>query len=350
MLENQSALAIVPKAKAIAARRLMRDDYAELERKRSVLEVTTALQNHPYFADSLKGLSPMNLHRAQIEEALRKDIFYKYESLMHYTYKKGSFGTYFLMRCEITELLAKIRLLSMGFRHHYIVQLPGFLASKTSFSLLKLAKAETIEECVPVVAGTPYAKVLASVMPPRGKLPDYLLCEHAFWDYYYTTVIRQIDRSIPGHTRQDTKRLFLQQAEIYNLDLLYRAKAFYNTQLPPQRIRALLLNVSYILPPRKLYEMANARDLNEFLWLYNDSRAKAVYGERTADLEKPSDIEADRALYHTAERLLHFSCTPQTVLAATLCLADIQRSNIINIIEGVRYGLPVAQINAFLKY
>ena len=78
MLENQSALAIVPKAKAIAARRLMRDDYAELERKRSVLEVTTALQNHPYFADSLKGLSPMNLHRAQIEEALRKDIFYKY--------------------------------------------------------------------------------------------------------------------------------------------------------------------------------------------------------------------------------------------------------------------------------
>ena len=34
MLENQSARAIVPKAKAIAARRLMRDDYAELERKR----------------------------------------------------------------------------------------------------------------------------------------------------------------------------------------------------------------------------------------------------------------------------------------------------------------------------
>ena len=53
-------------------------------------------------------------------------------------------------------------------------------------------------------------------------------------------------------------------------------------------------------------EMANARDLNEFLRLYNDSRAKAVYGERTADLEKPSDIEADRALYHAAERLLHF--------------------------------------------
>ena len=105
-----------------------------------------------------------------------------------------------------------------------------------------------------------------------------------------------------------------------------------------------------MLTPKKLSEMADARNLTEFLRLYNDSRARAVYGERTEELDKPSDIEAGKALYRAAERLLHFSCTPQTVLAAVLCLADIQRSNIINIIEGVRYGLPAAQINAFLKY
>jgi V/A-type H+-transporting ATPase subunit C len=35
MLENLSALAIVPKAKAIAARRLSHGDYLELMRKRS---------------------------------------------------------------------------------------------------------------------------------------------------------------------------------------------------------------------------------------------------------------------------------------------------------------------------
>ena len=49
MLENLSALAIVPKAKAIAARRLSHGDYLELMRKRSVIEVTAALQSHPYF-------------------------------------------------------------------------------------------------------------------------------------------------------------------------------------------------------------------------------------------------------------------------------------------------------------
>ena len=47
MLENLSALAIVPKAKAIAARRLSHGDYLELMRKRSVIEVTAALQSFP---------------------------------------------------------------------------------------------------------------------------------------------------------------------------------------------------------------------------------------------------------------------------------------------------------------
>ena len=39
MLENLSALAIVPKAKAIAARRLSHSDYLELMRKRRFLRV-----------------------------------------------------------------------------------------------------------------------------------------------------------------------------------------------------------------------------------------------------------------------------------------------------------------------
>ena len=105
MLDELSALAIVPKAKAIAARRLTKNEYESLARKRSVIEVTAALQAHPAFKSCLAGVSQTNLHRAQLEEALRKDVFFKYESLMRYSFRKGHFGAYFLMRCEIDELL-----------------------------------------------------------------------------------------------------------------------------------------------------------------------------------------------------------------------------------------------------
>ena len=350
MLENMSALAIVPKAKAIAARRLTRNDYMELMRKRSVIEVTATLQSHPYFKDSLTGISQTNLHRAQIEEALSKDVYYKYESLMRYSFRKGHFGAYFLMRSEITELLSKLRLISMGFRHHYIVQMPGFLLSKTSFSLLQLAKAETAEDCLPVLSGTPYAKVLAGVLPTKGEPLNYLRCEHAFQSYFYTTVLALIDRDLSGADAQNTKKLFLQEAEIYNLDLLFRAKAFFCAQFTSVQLKGLIVPVYWCLSAKRMAELADAKDLDAFLKLYNASRAAEAYGARTADPADASEVAQGRAIYRSAQRLLHFSSTPQTVLAALLCIANMERSNIINVIEGVRYRLSPEQIGAFLKY
>ncbi len=350
MLNSLSALAIVPKAKAIAARRLTKTEYESLARKRSVIEVTAALQAHPSFKNCLAGVSQTNLHRAQLEEALRKDVFFKYESLMRYSFRKGHFGAYFLMRCEIDELLTKLRLLSMGFHHHYIVHLPGFLADKTSFNLLALAKAETPAQCLPVLAGTPYAKVLQSVLPPQGEQLDYLACEHAFETYYYKTVFQLIERDLKGAAARNTRLLFLQQVEIYNLDMIYRAKTFFPGQFTPAVLRSLLLPFWNVLSQRKMEQLAGARDSAEFLRLYNASRAAAVYGERREGQAGQNEAAEQRVLHRTAERLIHFSSTPHTVLAALLVLSDIERSNIINIIEGVRYGLFPEDIAAFLKY
>lgn len=347
MLNRLSALAIVPKAKAIAARRLTPADYDELMRKGSVLEIVAALRAHPYFKDSLAGLSGANIHREQLEQALARDIFYKYESLLHYVSSKGGgFASFFMMRCEIEELLEKLRLLAMGFRHHYITRLPGFLADKTSFSLIRLAKAETPAECLEVVAGTPYARVLEPVIPKDGAKLDHLLCEHALWSYYFETSLAQVRA---GRSAAQTRRLFLMEAEIYDLDLIWRAKAFFPADFPPERLRALLVCRPAVLSAKALRRMADAPDAKAFLQLYNASRAAQVYGAREGDAAADDNTGPQRVWCRTAERLLHFSSAPQTVLAALLCLATIDRSNIINVVEGVRYSLPPAEIRAFLK-
>lgn len=345
MLEKLSALAIVPKAKAIAARRLSHEDYLELMRKRSVIEVMAALQSHPYFKDSLAGISQTNLHREQLEQALAKDIFYKYESLTRYVFGRDRFAQFFVRRCEVGELLAKLRLLAMGYRHHYIVQLPGFLVQKTRFSLIRLAKAETASQVLEVVAGTPYHKVLEPVLPADGGAPDPLACEHALWTYYYQNALAALG---PGSA--ETKQLLRMEAEVYNLDVLYRAKAFFAGSLPPGRLAGLLLPVYCTLRPRQLQAMADAPDLAAFLRLYNATRARQVYGERQGDARAATNVPAGRALYRRALRLLHASSRPDTVMAALLCLADMERSNIVNVIEGVRYRLAPEEIERFLKY
>ena len=103
-------------------------------RKRSVIEVTAALQSHPYFKDSLKGLSQNQpAPRADRRGTQQGRLLQKYESLMRYSFRKGKFGAYFLNAQRDQRDSAKLRLLSMGFRHHYIIQVPGFLMPKTSF-------------------------------------------------------------------------------------------------------------------------------------------------------------------------------------------------------------------------
>ena len=187
-------------------------------------------------------------------------------------------------------------------------------------------------------------------LPAAGQKLDYLNCEHAFQSYYYTTVLAQIDRDLSGRSAADTKRLFRMEAEIYNLDLLFRAKAFFSPQLTPEDLKKLLIPVYGVLSAKNMNALADTRGLDEFLKLYNAGRAGQVYGARSADPADASEVSETRALYRAAQKLLHFSSTPQTVLAALLCLANLERSNIINVIEGVRYGLSPEQISAFLKY
>lgn len=349
MLENWSSLAIVPRAKAIAARRLSHDDYLELMRRRSVVEVVATLQSHPYFKDSLAGFPQSSLHRAQLEEALRKDVFFKYEKLMRYSFRKGHFGAFFMVRCEIDEILVKMRLLAQEQEDVYIVQLPGFLVNKMSFSLIKLAKAPTVEDCIKALAGTPYAKILTSVAPQKGQKFDYLLCEHAFESFYYTDTLKKLDADLSGSAAADTRKLFVSQAEMYNLDLLYRCKAFFPKQFTPLQLRRLLLPVYGVLSEKKLLELVLAKDFDSYLTLYNASRAVGAYGAHSKNASDTSETQEQRVLYRRADHLLHFTSSPQTALACVLCIAMLERSNIINVIEGVRYGLAPNQIEQYLK-
>ena len=350
MLNNLSGLAIVPKARAIAARRLSQSDYDELMRRRSVIEVVATLKSHPYFEKSLAGLgSGGDVHREQLEQALARDVFFKYETLMRYSFRENHFGAVFLVRCEVNEILAKLSLLSRGVTSRYIIRMPGFLANRTRFSLLKLAEAKSAEACLAVLAGTPYALVLRACLPEDGSNPDYLDCEHAFLCFYYDFCMRKIREDLRGRTRAETQRLFECEAEIANLDLIYRAKAFFPSGLTPERVCSLLIPVWGVLSPRQMEALAKTQSLDEFLQRYNATRAASYYCVRAAGDPLEADVREKSRLYALAEHLLHFTNSPQTALAAVLCLADLERSNIINVVEGVRYGLPPEKIAVFLK-
>lgn len=94
---------------------------------------------------------------------------------------------------------------------------------------------------------------------------------------------RRSTATSPAAAAADTKRLFRMEAEIYNLDLLFRAKAFFSPQLTPEDLKKLLIPVYGVLSAKNMNALADTRGLDEFLKLYNAGRAGQVYGARSAD-------------------------------------------------------------------
>ncbi len=58
--------------------------------------------------------------------------------------------------------------------------------------------------------------------------------------------------------------------------------------------------------------------------------------------------EGDRQKYNHARHVLHLTSGPRAALAAFLMLAKRERDNVVNVIEGVRYGLAPEAIRVML--
>lgn len=72
-----------------------------------------------------------------------------------------------------------------------------------------------------------------------------------------------------------------------------------------------------------------------------DARFRRISARFIHDLD-------DRASYFTARHHIHFSSSPMVVMFSYVILTDIEVDDIINIIEGVRYGMTAEQIRPML--
>ncbi len=337
--------AIIPKARGMYAKRPSDAEYEELMRRRSVAEVAALLKKHVYFKDSLATLSTTEPHRGQIEELLNMDIFTKYEALVHYDVGKDSFTSYYLAECEVREIIKALHLLSISVPGGYLAQIPEYLVGKTRFDLFALARATNLPQVEAVLHATPYQKILRGRFLADPYLRDFPALEAAMLKYLYDMIFELIAQSFSGRERQMVRELFLQQAEIYNLQLMVRVKTYFAHIYPGATVQQLLLPYTFHLTKHKLEEMAAAPSIEAFLQLYKQSGA-VRYGLPT----NTDDMLhlGNQVLFSHARLMLHLTPSPAAALAAFLALARLIRENVINIIEGVRYGLAPETMSAMM--
>lgn len=341
------SMAIIPKARGIYAKRLTLPEYEELLRRRSVPEVAALLKKQPYFKDGLATLSTTDTHRGQIEELLNMDIFNKYLQLSHYDFSRNNFSIFYLDECELREILKVLHLLSIGVQGGYLGQIPPYLDNATDVDLFRLGQARSFAEVVEVLRHTSWYKPVRQCFEADPLLRDFALTEAALLRHYYEDVFRLVNESFSGREKETVANLFLLEAEIYNLELLVRVKTYYAGAYSAAETKELLLPYRYRIPKRTLHAMTETPGIEQLRVLLRQAGAEKYTGPIKAD---ELDATSGRVLYRYAQRMLRLTTSPSAALAAFVTLAKLERDNVVNVVEGVRYNLPPETIRKLLRH
>lgn len=345
---NMATGVIVSKAKSMHGKQLKAADYDELLHKRSVSEVAGYLKNETQYAAALKDVRENNIHRGQLENILRRDMFA--QTMKLYRYGEASQKDFYqlhMQQIEMDLILQRIRVLISEQYEDAIADLPVFLKGYVSFDLLKLGTVHSFDELLDVLKKTMYHDVLYPYRKVKGKERDiaYTACETALHKAYYEHVFDVIDRVMKGKMKKEVKELYGVNVELSNLTKIYRFKRYFDSR--EDVIRKSLVPVYTHISQKQMEEYLAEPTMKGFM----KKLANSWYHLHLDD-DKRVYIEwyMDQFRFQQARKHLYYSQSAPIVYSSYLFLQKLELDNIINIIEGIRYHVDSEDIEKMLIY
>lgn len=333
------------KVRAMYGRMLTPAQYEELVHRQNVQEISAYLREKTTYASALGGVQDSTVHRGQLENLLRKDLFYQYVRLLKYVGKNDGVYRYIIMDMEIGLILASLRSIISESGEDIIADIPTFIQPLACFDLFRLVGLQTVEQLAAVLQDTPYGETFRRCYEENplagGKQPNYTAYELALRSYYYGTLIR-LAGTERGKAREELLRLINTRAELTNINTIFRMKTYF--QMSPEQIGKMMLPYASLIRPRALLEMVAAKDAQEFMQLLS----RTVYGRGIEADTAYIEGSTDRARLRLDLKTMRFSTHPQVVFMAFMLLRGIETENVIRIIEGVRYRLAPEKIEKLL--
>ena len=341
---SMSSNTISAKAKSMYGKRLTDTNYKDMLRKNSVTEIATYLKENTSYKTALEQVNTLNIHRGQLENLLMRELFNKYTKLCRYNFTgDNDFYNYLVLQYEIEQILKCILSLNAGTMSDFILDLPGFFISHASFDLLALAKVRQFNDLLEVLKHTPYPDILTVFASKEGTPVDYASCEKALMTYHYDHLLEVIHKKFHGQTRKDLEKVIKVNVTLSNLMTIYRLKRFF--QASKEKIGESILPFGFKLNQNTLQKLIDAQNVDEFFDVFD----QCYYGKNQV---KNDSLEFEHYLnqiiYQYNKKLMRFSTSPPAVLYAYIILNSTEVKNIIKIVEGIRYQVPVSQIQELL--
>ena len=344
---EMAAGVIASKARSMLGNQLQESDYIELSHKHNVAEICAYLKGSTSYADALKDVRENHIHRGQLEDLLVKESFRRLLKLFRYS--ESSQRAYFqlhMQKIEIELLLSRIRVLISQSFDSAIVELPIFLKPYTSYDLTKLGSVSSYDDLLDVVEHLRYYEVLKPFHVKKGQESQiaYAQIETALQKDFYAHGFEVIKHVLKGENRKRCYALLASQAELTNIEKIYRMKKYFNAR--ENEIEKVLIPIHYRISQKKMEELI-ASTTSQFIKLV----AQSPYHLSIDDKEDVNiEQEVSKYIYATAKKQVYFAQHAAIISSSYLVLMQQELQNIVRIIEGVRYQVAPEQIESMLIY
>ncbi len=336
--------ALSTKAKSMYGRRLTEKDYQELLRKRTVSEIATYLKNETDYEGVLRDVHEKTIHRGQLEALLKRDSFIRRQKLLRYAdLRHDKYYRYSICLEEIEQILNCIRSILANDFTGFVSDLPLFMSPYMSFDLAKLLGVKSIEDLQKVLKDTMYYEPLKACF--NEKSIDYAKCEMALKRFFYENQRYVISKKFHGKLKKDIQQVFDTQMELENICKIYRMKEYFHAD--KESIRKNLIDVKVRLKKDDLEQLLDAKSGEEVLKKLETSPYK-MYTDNNDFVY--IEYYCTKIRYYLGKRFMHFSNSAPLVYLTYFTMDSIEVENIINIIEGIRYGVAPEKIESLLIY
>lgn len=339
--------AVASKAKTMYGDRFTPEIYEELLKKHTIQEITAYLKNETSYKEALIDIKENDVHRGDLEQLLRKELYRRLEKLTRYVGVKGkAFYDYYKIQDERQIILVKLRMLSSKvFAQYDRDYLPLFANVHCSFEVNELMEANSIESVLTAIGPSIYYKSLKKYFESTQYQFDYTSCDRLLTKTYYDWLFHTINKNFKGKTRDELKTIFICDLELANITQIYRYKKFYN--LSADEILSSLYLDSSRMSKHFISLLANAKDEKELLNILSKSKYHSLVDSKDYVF---IEYYSDCMKFNLAKRYMRFSSNAALVYATYFIVCNREIENIINIVEGVRYGVPSDNIEKMLIY
>lgn len=327
--------AVIVKIRARYAKRLTQIDYDNLIACKNVSEIALYLKNKQIYRDSLLNIDDKNIRRNFLESILNQSFFEDLASLAKYdlTFGRKVFR-YILKKFEIRQISKFLIFLKSGDVSKFECSFPKFLKSRSKIKFDNFNKAKNYNDLLNNVYKTEYYEILKLNINKNLDF-DINKIETGLYNNIFEMFLNVINK-LNFKIRKKIKKFLYSCVDISNVIRITRAKKFYNSD--DNYILDIIFSfANYKFSKFSKYEFLKDSNFSNFNFIDNNIAS-------IQDLEKFSKVMR----FKWSKKNIRYSNISEVVGFSYVFLKETEISNIINIIEGVRYNISKEKIRDLL--